>query len=78
MPASAQRHTFTGGMVGSYHNLGARNHVGQADKKSRDLHGGGRRAAVTLPSALIHDALRRRNTRFQFTSKLKAMTPDRR
>ena len=26
-------------MVGSYHNLGARNHVGQADKKSRDLHG---------------------------------------
>ena len=40
MPASAQRHTFTGGMVGSYHNLGARNHVGQeADKKSRDLHG---------------------------------------
>ena len=80
MPASAQRHTFTGGMVGSYHNLGARNHVGQADKKSRDLHGELtlRRAAVTLLSALIHDALRRLNIRFQFTSKLKAMTPDRR
>jgi hypothetical protein len=35
-------------------------------------------AAVTLLSALIHDALRRLNIRFQFTSKLKAMTPDRR
>ena len=77
---------FTGGMVGSYHNLGARNHVGQeADKKSRDLHGEltlrwWRRVAVavTLLSALIHDALRRLNIRFQFTSKLKAMTPDRR
>ena len=84
MPASAQRHTFTGGMVGSYHNLGARNHVGQAEKKSRDLHGEltlrrwRRVAAVTLLSALIHDALRRLNIRFQFTSKLKAMTPDRR
>ena len=46
------------------------------------LCGGGaawqRMAAVTLLSALIHDALRRLNIRFQFTSKLKAMTPDRR